>query len=101
MKLCFWKGACIWFLGVVCSQGAQAQNAPSQSAPSKTVFAQQMASTPQYNAETAHKPAPDEPVSEPAPMPDADIYAPGSTAQENQERQLKPAPGISLKVPLD
>jgi hypothetical protein len=30
-----------------------------------------------------------------------DGYSPGSTAQENQERQLKPAPGISLKVPLD
>jgi hypothetical protein len=30
-----------------------------------------------------------------------DGYSPGSTAQERQEHQLKPAPGISLKVPLD
>ncbi len=68
---------------------------------------------------------------EPAPMPDADLYppvphtdetksasvtpslfrpkdqyrgdgfSPGSTVQGNQERLLKPAPGLSMKVPLN
>jgi hypothetical protein len=100
-------------------------------AAAQTNFAQQVASAPTYKADTLARGAANQPLDEPAPMPDADIfapvphvddpkaahltpnlfrpktqfrgdgYSPGSTAQESQERTLKPAPGISLKVPLD
>jgi hypothetical protein len=76
-------------------------------------------------------PADPGPQFEPAPMPDADLYppvahvdnpqaaqltpslfqpknqyrgdgfSPGSTVQGNQERLLKPTPGLSMKVPLN
>ncbi len=92
---------------------------------------QQVASAPAYNTEATARGGINPSLDEPAPMPDADIfapvprvddpkaahvtpslfrpktqfrgdgYSPGSTAQESQERILKPAPGISLKVPLD
>jgi hypothetical protein len=97
-------------------------------------FPQQVASAPAYSTQTTTTSVhgmTNEPLGEPAPMPDADIfapvphiddpkaahvtpslfrpktqfrgdgYSPGSTVQESQERTLKPAPGISLKVPLD
>jgi len=100
-------------------------------AAAQTRSAQQVASAPSYNAETIGRGRINESLDEPAPMPDADIfapiprvddpkaahvtpnlfrpktqfrgdgYSPGSTVQESQERTLKPAPGISLKVPLD
>jgi len=100
-------------------------------AAAQTTSAQQVASAPAYNAESTTHSGRNLSLDEPAPMPDADIfapiphvddpkaarvtpnlfrpktqfrgdgYSPGSTVQESQERSLKPAPGISLKVPLD
>jgi hypothetical protein len=99
------------------------------------MFPQQIyASPPTYSAETTsiqRQNGTEPPLVGPAPMPNADIfapiprvedpkatqvtphlfspqqqfrgdgYSPGSTVQASQERQLKPAPGISMKVPLD
>ncbi len=100
----------------------------------QTPFGSQAAITPRYNATATTSTYGNEGDStrfEPAPMPNADIYAPlprvddpkaaqlspklfqpprqfrgdgyssGSTAQGSQERSLKPAPGVSMKVPLD